>query len=79
MPEWCTGTRVLVHWAAIAMFRMVAFVCVCMCVCVLFMHEYMQTCLYCVNENAIYLDCSGADELKGGWDIKEIDLQGYLT
>jgi len=24
MPEWCTGIPVLVHWVAIAMFRMAA-------------------------------------------------------
>jgi len=29
-----------------------------------------------LNENA---DCSSADELKGGWDVKEIDLQRNLT
>jgi len=26
-----------------------------------------------------FIDCSGADELKAGWDVKEIDLQGDLT
>ena len=24
MPEWCTGVPTLVHWVAIAMFRMAA-------------------------------------------------------
>ena len=34
VPEWCTGIPVLVHWVAIAMFRMAAgALCVCAWVC----------------------------------------------
>jgi len=77
MLEWCTGTRLLVHWAAIAMFRMVALdLAFCVCVC-WFMHEYRHACIVLMRMQ--FIDCSGADELKAGWDVKENDLQGDLT
>jgi len=47
------------------------------CVCVWFMHEYRHACI--VLTRMQFIDCSGADELKAGWDVKEIDLQGDLT
>ena len=85
MPEWYTGTRLLVHWAAIAKFHMVALdfalcvrVCVFVCVRVCwFMHEYRHTNIKKTRMQLI--GCSGADELKSGWDVKEIDLQRDLT
>ena len=47
-----------------------------LCVC-WFMHEYRHTCI--VLTRMQFIGCSGADELKAGCDVKQIDLQGDLT
>jgi len=46
------------------------------CVC-WFMHKYRHACIVLMRMQ--FIDCSGADELKAGWDIKEFDLHGDLT
>ena len=49
----------------------------CVRVCVWFMHEYRHACI--VLTRMQFIGFSGADELKAGWDVKEVDLQGDLT
>jgi len=42
------------------------------------MNSYRHACI--VLTRMQFIDCSGADELKAGWDVKEIDLgQAKLT